>query len=311
MTLTISVITPSFQQGQFIERTIQSVINQRIGDLEYVICDGGSSDNTLTILQSYSGTLNWISEPDQGQAHAVNKGLAMTKGDIIAWINSDDIYYPQALKYVIDFFTANPNISAVYGQADWIDENNNIIAPYPTQDWNYKHLTKECYLCQPTVFFRRSLVERLGNLDTSLHYCMDYELWLRYGQIVPFIHVPIKLAGSRLYVNNKTFSGRLAAHREANHMLKAKLGYATQHWIFEYSRLQIENVEKFDKKSDFKITILLLLTAIKNCWILNKKSTLIVILKVLIYQLFSSNYLVKTKPHFDIEGIILNQKSKS
>ena len=176
--MTISVITPSFQQGRFIERTIQSVLNQEGNDFEHFVVDGGSSDETLNILKKYEHCLTWISESDDGQAHAIDKGLAMSTGEIIAWINSDDIYYPHAFKQISSLFEANPDIAVVYGQADWIDEADEIIASYPTRSWDYNQLTRECYLCQPAVFFRRSLVDRLGGLNPSLQYCMDYELWL-------------------------------------------------------------------------------------------------------------------------------------
>jgi glycosyltransferase involved in cell wall biosynthesis len=306
MTNSISVITPSFQQGKFIERTVQSVINQQIVGIEYLVCDGGSEDETLSILQKYSDVLSWISEPDKGQADAVNKGLAMTQGDIIAWINSDDIYYPQALKRILDFFETNPRISVVYGQADWIDEFDNVIAPYPIRSWNYTELTKECYLCQPAVFFRRSLIERLGNLNIDLQYCMDYELWLRYGQTVSFAYLPVKLAGSRLYASNKTFAGRLAAHHEANYMLKETLGYSTQHWIFEYSKLQVEDSVGSDA-ANFIVVIKLLICAINNCWHLNKKAMPIVILKLLLYHFSITNLLSKPSQQLNIESIVLKQ----
>ena len=306
MGLSFSVITPSFQQGKFIERTIQSVIDQPVRDLEYIVCDGGSRDETLPILKTYSRHLRWISEPDKGQAHAVNKGLEMTRGEIIAWINSDDIYYPQAFQQVLDVFENNPNILVVYGQANWIDKLNGVIAPYPTQPWNYKQLKKECYLCQPAVFFRRRLVEYSGNLNTKLHYCMDYELWLRYGRVVPFFYLPVKLAGSRLYADNKTFSGRLAAHHEANQMLKDQLGYSTRHWIFEYSKLQTEASHSPDNLK-FIFIVSFVVAGFKNCWHLNKKSILVVLIKILLYQLSGYNEPSTNKQNFDIEKAMLNR----
>lgn len=305
----ISVITPSFQQGRFIERTIQSVLNQETDDIEYLIVDGGSTDETLSILKQYDGSLNWISEADDGQGHAVNKGIAKTTGDIIAWINSDDIYYPHAFTQVSSFFKANPDVAIVYGQADWIDEFDNVISPYPTRPWNYRDLTKECYVCQPAVFFKRALIEQLGGLDASLQYCMDYELWLRYGQTVPFTYLPVKLAGSRLYATNKTFAGRLAAHHEANYMLKATLGYSTRHWIFQYSRLQVEDTTN-PETSHITITTRLLIFAIKNCWHLNKAAMPIVIFKLLMYRLFATNSLRKGRQLVDIEKIVLSQNSQ-
>lgn len=309
MTIGVSVITPSFQQGRFIERTIRSVVDQSAQRMEYVICDAGSKDETLEILKQYSNCLRWVSEPDQGQADAVNKGLAMTSGDIIAWINSDDIYYPQAFKQVLDFFEANPDIAGVYGQADWIDEFDNVIESYPTKSWSYRQLTKECYLCQPAVFFRRTLIEELGDLNTQLQYCMDYELWLRYGQRYPFAYLPVKLAGSRLYPNNKTLGGRLAAHREANNMLKEKLGHSTQKWIFGYSKLQAKaNAEP--KMLGIAFFTQFFLVVIANCWQFNKKAMPFVLLKVIIYQLLANSELSKSRQTFDIEKIILSQREQ-
>ena len=300
MSASFSVITPSYQQGYFIERTIQSVISQSDASIDYVICDGGSQDETLSILKRYRPHLRWLSEPDRGQADAVNKGLSMAKGDIIAWINSDDIYYPDAFKAVSAFFEAHPNVLAVYGQADWIDEYDRIIAAYPTKPWQYQQLKKECYLCQPAVFFRRCLVEQLGNLDDKLHYCMDYELWLRYGRQNLFAYLPIKLAGSRVYASNKTLRGRLAAHREANEMLKEKLGYSTQKWIFGYSKLQAleaSGISPADNSKDdraFSLSFFnrFLRAAIANCWRLNRQAMPVVLLKVFIYQLAVSSRLL-------------------
>lgn len=318
MPLSISVVTPSFQQGRFLERTIQSVVRQSVNPVDYVICDGGSADETLEILRRYDSQIRWISELDQGQADAVNKGIAMTSGDIIAWINSDDVYYPQAFERVVQFFEANPKAVAVYGQADWINEFDAVIAPYPTRPWCYQQLTKECYLCQPAVFFRRRLVEQLGGLNTQLQYCMDYELWLRYGHENPFDYLPVKLAGSRVYASNKTFMGRLAAHREANNMLKNKLGYSTQKWIFGYSKLQALEASGIsligDVKDDRALSLSFfnrfLRTVIANCWQLNRQAMPVVLLKVFIYQLAVNSRLLALRRSPNIEKIVSNQSEQ-
>ncbi|NJR49734.1 MAG: glycosyltransferase [Leptolyngbyaceae cyanobacterium CSU_1_3] len=247
VSLKFSVITPSYSQGRFIERTIQSVLNQDVSDMEYVVCDGGSKDETVEILKRYEDRLRWVSEPDRGQADAVNKGLAMTKGEIIAWINSDDVYYPDAFKQVQAIFEAHPEVEIIYGNADYIDEYDRIIEPYQTEAWDYKRLTRICYLCQPAVFFRRSLVEKYGELDISLDYCMDYELWLRYGKHTSFYYLSKNLAASRLYKTNKTLGQRLAVCTEINDMLRREIGIVPSHWIFCYSHVKLEQTLNLDR----------------------------------------------------------------
>ena len=250
MPLTFSIITPSYNQGQFIERTIQSVLNQAGITFDYMVCDGGSSDNTLTVLKKYQPYLRWVSEPDEGQADAVNKGIRNTTGDIIAWINSDDVYYPLALRKVRDIFEAFPDVKVVYGNANHIDQTDGIIRPYPTEPWRYNRLKKTCFLCQPAVFFRRSLVERYGGLDNTLQYCMDYELWLRYCQHADFYFLPEKLAGSRMYASNKTMGQALAAHAEINRMLEAKLGVIPANWLLGYALVRVEKdygISRYDR----------------------------------------------------------------
>ncbi|MCW5314784.1 glycosyltransferase [Nostoc sp. KVJ3] len=253
MNLRFSVITPSFRQGRFIERTIQSVLSQNIEDMEYIVCDGGSDDETLEILQKYEQKIRWISEADKGQSDAVNKGISMTTGDIIAWINSDDIYYPGAFQTVKQIFESDSEIEVVYGNADWIDESDDLLYPYPTEAWNYKRLIETCYICQPAVFFRRSLIENFGNLNPQLEYCMDYELWLRCGKYINFEYVPRKLAGSRMYSTNKTLSKRLPAHYEINEMLKNKFGTVPDNWIMGYALIKVEETTNLDKFDDTQI----------------------------------------------------------
>jgi glycosyltransferase involved in cell wall biosynthesis len=249
MNLKFSVITPSFCQGRFIERTIQSVLSQNIPDeeLEYVVCDAASNDETVEILKRYSDHLSWVSEPDRGQAHAVNKGIELTTGDIIAWINSDDIYYSGTFDTVRKIFESSPTIQVVYGDADHIDEEDRILEAYPVEKWDRERLIETCFLCQPAVFFRRSLVEEFGGLDDSLKYCMDYEFWLRLRNHASFYYLPKKLAGSRLYKDNKTLGQRIAVHYEINEMFCSKFKNVPDKWIFAYAHVKIEETFQLDR----------------------------------------------------------------
>lgn len=232
----VSIVTPSFQQGEFIERTLQSVSMQSGAEIEHVVFDGGSSDDTVAILQRWSDRVRWRSEPDRGQTHAVNKGIDATDGDIIGWLNSDDIYYAAAVERVVAFFAANPDVDVVYGLADHIDENDVSFEDYPTTDWDFKKLQKACFICQPAAFFRRSALTRYGMLDESLRYCMDYEFWLRLGNAgARFAHLQHKLAGSRLYATNKTLGSRVAVHAEINDVMKRLFGRVPDRWLWNYA----------------------------------------------------------------------------
>jgi glycosyltransferase involved in cell wall biosynthesis len=238
----ISVITPSFNQGSFIERTIQSVLQQNIQNLEYFVMDGGSQDETISILEKYADRLTYISEPDDGQAHAVNKGLSCASGDIIAWINSDDIYYTDTLKKVIDYFEMHADIDVVYGKALHIDQHDKVIEPYPTEIWNINRLKQTCYLSQPAVFFRRKLITQYGMLDKSLSFCMDYEYWLRLAlKGVRFAYLPELLAGSRLHPQTKTMSSPLKATEEALRMLKMHNEFVPLRWLINFAVCSVKH----------------------------------------------------------------------
>lgn len=239
---TVSIVTPSLNQGRFLERTIRSVLDQEGVRIEYFVADGGSDDETPEVLRRHDGRLRWISRPDRGQSHAVNRGLRATGGDIIGWLNADDVYYPLAVSRAVAAMRADPSIDVIYGRADWIDESDAVIAPYPAEPWDFERLKHTCFICQPAVFFRRRVLERFGPLDESLQYCMDYEYWLRLGAGgAKFAYVDHILAGSRLHAKTKTLSRRFQVHREICRMFSERFRYVPPDWLLGYGKAAAES----------------------------------------------------------------------
>jgi glycosyltransferase involved in cell wall biosynthesis len=266
----VSVVTPSYNQGRFIERTLQSVASQRGAEVEHVVFDGGSTDETVAVLQRFGPGVRWVSEQDAGQADAVNKGIRATNGSIIGWLNSDDVYYPDAIARVVAHFAAHPEVDVVYGMADHIDLDDHAFEEYPTEPWDFERLQQTCFICQPALFFRRRVVELHGLLNGALRYCMDYEYWLRLGRAgVRFDYLPEKLAGSRLYADNKTLGSRLAVHAEINDMLKNHFGKVPVRWLANYAHADVER--RFDRVAAPRRFVLnLLLSTASAAWRWNR-----------------------------------------
>ncbi len=209
----ISIITPSYNQGHFIERTIRSVLDQNYPDLEYIVVDGASTDETLEILKKYEDRLRWVSEPDKGQSDAINKGIRICTGDIIAYLNSDDLYEAGTLKKVADFFVDHPQTMWVTGRCRIIDEHERVfrsfIAKYKNfllERYNYNILLITNFICQPATFLRRELIEEIGPFDINEHRVMDYEYWLRAGRRHRPGIINEDLASFRVYRESKTSS---------------------------------------------------------------------------------------------------------
>ncbi len=270
MSLNLCVVTPSYNQGKFIERTICSVLEQDF-PVEYVVFDGGSKDETVEILKKYEARLRWVSEKDRGQAHAVNKGFAATSGDVIGWINSDDIYYPGAFRAVMDYFAGHPEIDLVYGNANHIGVNDEVLEPYPTEDWDPERLRDVCFICQPAAFFRRRVVERFGGLDESLQLTMDYAYWLRLAMKgIRVSRVPFLAAGSRMYPDNKTLKSRVKVHKEMNDMFIKLMGFVPERWIFNYAHAVLD-ARNLPRTARFRFATAVSLLSIWSAWRWNRR----------------------------------------
>lgn len=204
----ISIVTPSFNQGRFIERTILSVLDQDYQNLEYIIIDGGSTDDSVGIIKKYESRLAyWISESDCGQSDAINKGFMKATGDIFAWLNADDKYKPGAISKVVQIFSVNPDAAIVYGDGDTIDEYDNyIFVNYRPGKFDFKRLVEGNFIFQPAAFFKKGVIQNAGYLDENLHYAMDYDLWLKAALKFKIYYFPSKLAEFREHAESKTIS---------------------------------------------------------------------------------------------------------
>ena len=205
----VSIVTPSFNQARYIEATIPSVLDQGYPSVEYIVVDGGSSDGAVDIIRSYADQLAWwVSEKDKGQTDALNKGFAQAKGQILAWINSDDTYEPGAVAAAVRYLTAHPEIGMVYADANFIDEKGRVIGRFPAAQTDYRRLRQGyVHIPQQAAFFRADLWRRVGPLDPDFYFAMDYDLWVRLAKLAPFAYLPGQTwANFRLHKNAKTVS---------------------------------------------------------------------------------------------------------
>jgi glycosyltransferase involved in cell wall biosynthesis len=202
----VSIVTPSYNQAQFLEGTIRSVLNQDYPHIEYIIVDGGSSDGSLEIIQRCTDDLAWwVSEPDQGQTDAINKGFAHATGDIFAWLNSDDAYLPGAVSEAVEFIHEHPEIAMVYGDANLIDIEGNVLGRFPARQTDLNHMLRgSVHIPQQTTFFRADLWQKVGPLDPTFYFAMDYDLWVRLAKIAPLIYHPRLWANFRLHGEGKS-----------------------------------------------------------------------------------------------------------
>src|SRR5215212_10375517 len=216
----VSIVTPSYNQASYLEQTIQSVLGQDYPRIEYIVVDGASTDTSYEIIKKYNDRLAyWISEKDSGQAEAINKGFARAKGEILAWLNSDDYYLPDTISAVVNCFEENPEVVMVYGDMLAVNGNGQTINVL-----KYRQLSLQDLLCfqivgQPSVFFRRSALEKTGLLDTSFHFMLDHHLWIRLAQQGRILHVPQAWSAARYHAAAKNRARAAEFGREAFRIL--------------------------------------------------------------------------------------------
>ena len=186
---TVSIVTPSYNQASYLEAALRSVLEQDYQPLEYLVVDGGSTDGSQAIIQQYANKLAWwVSEPDQGQADAINKGFKKATGEIVAWLNSDDLYLPGAVSAAVEIFEEHPEVGVVYGDAISADGEGRLLNELRAASWDVLDLLQFKIICQPAVFMRRSALEAVGYLDPSYHFFLDHQLWIRLAREYRLFH---------------------------------------------------------------------------------------------------------------------------
>jgi hypothetical protein len=216
----VSIVTPSYNQAAFLEQTLRSVLAQDYEPIEYLVVDGASSDNSVEIIKRYGDRLAWwVSEPDAGQAQAINKGLKRAGGEIIAWLNSDDLYLPGAISQAVARMQANPELGMVFGDAITIDVQGRPISKLAFNDWGLVELMRFRIICQPAVFMRRSVLENAGLLDSSYHMMLDHHLWIRIARLAPIQHEPSLWAAARHHPQAKNVAQAEEFSRETLRLL--------------------------------------------------------------------------------------------
>lgn len=234
--VTAGIVTPSLNKAKYLRATIESVLAQDYPHIDYLVRDGGSTDGSVEILKEYGSRIRWVSEKDGGQADAVNRGFGETRGEVFTFLNADDVYYPGAVRAAMDAFQAHPEAGLIYGEADHLNEDGTVRAPYPVERFDRALLGRRCFICQPAAFVSRAAFAAVGMLDASFHSALDYELWMRLSARYPAVKIDARLAGSRLYRETKTLGDRGTVFRESMRAQRRHFGYVPYENIHAWAR---------------------------------------------------------------------------
>lgn len=231
----VSIVIPSFNQGDYIRECIESLLDQKRVDLEVFLYDSLSDDNTVDVLREYQDRIRIFVEKDLGQSHAINKGLCRSQGEILGFLNSDDFLLPEALSKVVEYWKRYPDTDLLYGKAHYVDKCSKVVSDYRTSEWNGKVFHGECFICQPSCFWSHRIMKRIGLLDQRLDCCLDYDYWLRIAGANGVVkHIEDYLSCSRDYGETKTRSRRKEIFREIFSLSLKRLGYVNRSWIKQW-----------------------------------------------------------------------------
>ncbi len=217
----VTIVTPSLNQGAFIRGAIESVLAQTYPNIEYIIMDGVSSDETKDVVSEYADRLVFVSEADQGQSHAINKGWRIARGEILAWLCADDLLLPDAVQTAVDAFKSNPDASFVFGGIEVLDRQGTVtgaVVPTVHDPWKLIHGYDD--VSQPAAFAARRAVEAAGFVDETLHFGMDWDLFIRLSAFGPAVTIPKVLAQAHVYPETKSLSGGFRRWRELRTIMR-------------------------------------------------------------------------------------------
>lgn len=222
----ISVVTPSYNQAAYLRHTLESVLSQGYPNLEYIVCDGGSDDGSVALIEEYSDRLSWwVSESDEGQTDALAKGFSRATGEILCWVNSDDQLEPGSLRYVADRFASDPALEFLWGDCRWIDENGAVLytrreVPFVRWLWLYGYN----YIPQPAAFWTRALYDRVGGLNRDCRVAMDTELFAKMSRVARLEHTDMVLARFRVHAQQRTKVEAVGSQTDALDIVTRELG---------------------------------------------------------------------------------------
>ena len=242
--LLVSIVIPSLNKGDFIEETIASINDQNYRNIEIIVIDGGSNDKTIQILRRYRKAFaHCISEPDNGQSEAINKGVALAKGDIVGWLNADDLLYPDGIESIVKGFKNHQSAGLVYGGGSKIDIDGKIVKDIPYRAVDRRLLKQLYYMLQPSMYFKRKTFLDVGGVAVNYHLAMDWDLVLKVSKVADLVAVPQKIAKLRMYDGTKTSAGGLKTYQEIADIGRRHNGITDVNYISYHARKFLYKVD--------------------------------------------------------------------
>lgn len=241
----VSIVTPSFNMRQYLRATIESVASQDYPNLEHIVVDGGSTDGSVELLESYGARLRYFVGKDKGPSDAAHRGFLEARGEYFAWLNADDTYLPGAIRMGVEYLIAHPRAAVVYGEGYWIDDKGAVICRYPTQPFDAELLKQDCFICQPASFIRAEAYRKCP-LDPDVNVSFDYDLWIRMAkQGFRFDAIPEYLAQSRMHPGAMTIYERDRVFLASMNLLQRHYGYIPFSWVFGYAAYRQDGRDQF------------------------------------------------------------------